>query len=76
MVNGLLLRLNQNFNQTLNQIQIRDLLLFKLKFKESPSYLKYSLQNKAQDIQLTIQSLILELTLILKKLIKAEKQQK
>ena len=80
MVNGLLLRwtqnLNQTPNQTLTQNQIKNNLLFKLMLKENLSYLKYSLQNKVQVIQLTIQSLISELTQIFKKLMQAEKQLK
>ena len=79
-VNGLLLRwtknLNQTPNQTLTQNQIRNNLLLKLMFKENLSYLKYSLQHKVQVIQLIIQSLISELTLIFKKLMQAEKKLK
>lgn len=80
MVNGLLLRqiqnLNQTQNQTLIQNQIKNNLLFKQTTKENLFYLKFSLQNKVQDILLIIQYLISELTLILKKLKQVQKQLK
>jgi len=68
MVNGLLLKRIQNFNQTQNQtlikIQIMKNILFKQIIKENLFYLKFLLQSKVWDIQLIIQSLISELTLI------------